>query len=283
WFDVAERTGARIEYIPLNGDGTFNMDNYRKCLDMYNVKAVSLPYVSNVLGYINPLKEICALAHEKGALVNADGAQAVPHIKVDVKDLDVDFLGFSGHKMLGPSGIGVLYAKMDLLKETTPMMMGGGANARFNKEGEVILKEIPTRFEAGTPNIEGVLGLKKACEYLLDLGMENIQKHDDELVRYLIERLSSLDNIKIYNPGSQCSIVAFNVDGIFAQDVGSYLNSLHIAVRTGNHCAKVLDNVIGTTETIRASVYLYNTKEDADRLYEALKEVTLEKCIGAII
>ena len=283
WFEVAKKTKARIEYIPLNEDGTFNIDNYKECLDKYNVRAVSLPYVSNVLGYINPIKEICALAHEKGALANADGAQAVPHIKVDVMDLDVDFLGFSAHKMLGPSGIGVLYAKKKLLEETTPMMNGGGANARFNKDGEVILKEIPVRFEAGTPNIEGVLGLKKACEYLMDLGMDNIRKHDDEIVRYLIGKLSTLDNVKIYNPRSECSIVAFNVEGIFAQDVGSYLNSLGIAVRTGNHCAKVIDNIIGTTETIRASVYLYNTKEEADKLYGAIRDVTLEKCIGAII
>ena len=283
WFKVAKEVGCKIEYIPLNEDGTFNLDNYKKCLDDFNVKIIALPFVSNVLGYINPIKEINALAHKKGALVCIDGAQGVPHLKIDVKDLDIDFLSFSAHKMLGPSGIGVLYGKKELLDATEPLMMGGGANARFNKEAEIILKETPTKFEAGTPNIEGVLGFKKAVEYLLDIGMENIEKHDKELVNYCLEKLSTLKNIKIVNPKTDCAIVAFNVEGIFAQDVGSYLNSLKIAVRTGNHCAKVLDNVIGVSETIRASFYLYNTKEDVDRLYDALKDVTLEKCIGAVI
>lgn len=283
WFKVKEKTEAIIKYIPLNNDGTFNIDNFKKVLNEGNVKIVTLPLISNVLGYINPIKEISKLAHEKGAIICVDGAQGVPHIKVDVKDLDIDFLSFSAHKMLGPSGVGVLYGKKELLDKMDPLFMGGGANARFNKEGEIILKEIPTRFEAGTPNIEGVIGFKKALEYLLEIGMDNIEKHEKELGRYIVERLSSLPNIEIYNPKTDCSIVSFNVKGIFAQDVGSYLNSFNIAVRTGNHCAKMLHNIIGASETVRVSAYLYNDKEDIDKLYNALKDITLEKCIGAII
>lgn len=283
WFKVKEKTEAIIKYIPLNNDGTFNIDNFKKVLNEGNVKIVALPLISNVLGYINPIKEISKLAHEKGAIICVDGAQGVPHIKVDVKDLDIDFLSFSAHKMLGPSGVGVLYGKKELLDKMDPLFMGGGANARFNKEGEIILKEIPTRFEAGTPNIEGVIGFKKALEYLLEIGMDNIEKHEKELGRYIVERLSSLPNIEIYNPKTDCSIVSFNVKGIFAQDVGSYLNSFNIAVRTGNHCAKMLHNIIGASETVRVSAYLYNDKEDIDKLYNALKDITLEKCIGAII
>lgn len=283
WFKVKEKTEAIIKYIPLNNDGTFNIDNFKKVLNEGNVKIVTLPLISNVLGYINPIKEISKLAHEKGAIICVDGAQGVPHIKVDVKYLDIDFLSFSAHKMLGPSGVGVLYGKKELLDKMDPLFMGGGANARFNKEGEIILKEIPTRFEAGTPNIEGVIGFKKALEYLLEIGMDNIEKHEKELGRYIVERLSSLPNIEIYNPKTDCSIVSFNVKGIFAQDVGSYLNSFNIAVRTGNHCAKMLHNIIGASETVRVSAYLYNDKEDIDKLYNALKDITLEKCIGAII
>lgn len=283
WFKVKEKTESIIKYIPLNNDGTFNIDNFKKVLNEGNVKIVTLPLISNVLGYINPIKEISKLAHEKGAIICVDGAQGVPHIKVDVKDLDIDFLSFSAHKMLGPSGVGVLYGKKELLDKMDPLFMGGGANARFNKEGEIILKEIPTRFEAGTPNIEGVIGFKKALEYLLEIGMDNIEKHEKELGRYIVDRLSSLPNIEIYNPKTDCSIVSFNVKGIFAQDVGSYLNSFNIAVRTGNHCAKMLHNIIGASETVRVSAYLYNDKEDIDKLYNALKDITLEKCIGAII
>ncbi|MBR3228351.1 MAG: cysteine desulfurase [Erysipelotrichaceae bacterium] len=283
WFDVAKKTGARIEYIPLKGSGMFDLEAYSKLLEENDVKIVALPYVSNVLGYINPIKDICTLAHKKGAIVSVDGAQGVPHLKIDVRADGIDLMSFSSHKMLGPSGVGVLYGKKEILEKIDPLKMGGGANARFNKEGEIILKEIPARFEAGTPNIEGVLGLKKACEYLMGLGMENVEAHDRELTEYMEKRLSQLPDVHIYNKGSQCSIIAFNVEGIFAQDVGSYLNSLHIAVRTGNHCAKVLHNVIGATETVRASVYLYNSREDIDALYDALKDITLEKCIGALI
>ena len=283
WFKVAKITGAKIEYIPLNNDATFNLDNYAKCFENNNVKIVALPYVSNVMGYINPIKDICKIAHENNAIVSVDGAQAVPHIKVNVKDSDIDFLSFSSHKMCGPAGIGVLYGKYELLNKMDPIYLGGGSNARYDKECNITLKEVPEKFEAGTPNIEGVLGLKAAIEYLNRLSMEEIEKHDKELTNYFIDKLSKLDNVTVYNPKSEVGIVTFNLKGIFAQDAASYFNSKNIAVRTGNHCAKILFNVIGATETIRASLYFYNTKQEIDKFIEIIRETTLEKCVDSVL
>ena len=281
-FKIAKEKEVNIKYIPLNEDGSFNIDNYVKCFDS-SVKMVVLTYVSNVLGYINPIKEICDIAHEYNALVLVDGAQGVPHLKVDVTDLDLDFISFSAHKMLGPSGMGVLYGKYDLLKQMSPVFYGGGANARFDKDGNVILKEVPEVFEAGTPNIEGVLGLSSAIDYLNSLGMENIEKYDNYLIKYMMDKITKLDNVTVYNKNADVAICSFNVNGIFAQDVGSYLNKNHIAVRTGNQCAKILHNVTGNDQIIRASMYLYNTTEEIDRFVDVIKDCTIEKCIGAII
>lgn len=281
-FKIAKEKEVNIKYIPLNEDGSFNIDNYVKCFDS-SVKMVVLTYVSNVLGYINPIKEICDIAHKHNALVLVDGAQGVPHLKVDVTDLDLDFISFSAHKMLGPSGIGVLYGKYDLLKQMSPVFYGGGANARFDKDGNVILKEVPEVFEAGTPNIEGVLGLSSAIDYLNSLGMENIEKYDNYLIKYMMDKITKLDNVTVYNKNADVAICSFNVNGIFAQDVGSYLNKNHIAVRTGNQCAKILHNVTGNDQIIRASMYLYNTTEEIDRFVDVIKDCTIEKCIGAII
>ena len=283
WFKVAKENNVKIEYIPLNDDGTFNLEKYKECFEKYDVKLVSLPYISNVLGYKYPIKEVTAIAHENNALINVDGAQAVPHIKVDVKDLDIDFLSFSAHKMCGPSGVGVLYGKYELLEKMDPVYMGGGSNARFDKEGNIILKKAPTKFEVGTPNIEGVLGLRKAVEYLELIGMNNIEAYDKELLDYFKSKLSKLDNVIIYNPNSDCSIISFSVKGIFAQDASAYLNQMGIAVRSGNHCAKILHNIIGTDDSIRASLYFYSTKDEIDKLVDVLKDITLEKCIGAVI
>lgn len=282
-FKVSEKTGCRIAYIPMNNDGTFNIDEYKKCFDGKNIKFVSLTYVSNVLGYIYPIKEICKIAHDHGAIVHVDGAQAVPHIKVDVKDLDVDFLSFSSHKMLGPDGVGVLYGKFDLLQQCDPLAYGGGSNARFDNLGNIILKNAPYKFESGTPNVEGVLGFNEAMKYLMNIGMNEIQKYDEELVKYLLDKLTKLDNVVVYNSKSDTGIVSFNVKGVFAQDAATYLNKNGICVRAGNHCAKILNNIIGTNESIRASLYLYNTKEEVDKFIEVVKETTLEKCIGAVI
>lgn len=282
WFKVAETTGAKIEYIPLNSDGSFDIESLKEVMND-KVKVVTLAHVSNVLGYIMPMKEICEIAHSYGAIVVCDGAQSVPHIKTDVTDLDVDFLCFSSHKMLGPSGVGVLYGKYELLQIMDPFMLGGGSNARFDICGNILLKNPPYKFEAGTPCVEGVLGFGAALEYLMNLGMDNVEANDKALHKYFMQEMKKLDNIEIYNPKSETSMITFNVKGIFAQDVAAYLNSKGIAVRSGNHCAKILLNVIGVSETIRASIYLYNTKEDIDYLISVLKEVTLEKCIGAAL
>ena len=282
WFKVAEVTGATIEYIPLNKDGSFDIENLKKVMSD-KVKVITLAHVSNVLGYIMPIKEIAKIAHEYNAVVVCDGAQSIPHIKTDVRDLDIDFLCFSSHKVLGPSGVGVMYGKYELLDKMDPFMLGGGSNARFDICGNILLKNPPFKFEAGTPCVEGVLGFKAALEYLMDIGMENVEANDRMLHKYFMDEITKLDNVEVYNKQSETSIVTFNVKNIFAQDVACYLNSKGIYVRSGNHCAKILLNVIGVSETIRASLYLYNTKEEIDYLVEVLKGVTLQKCIEAAL
>ena len=279
WFEIAKETGAVIEYIPLTEEGRLTIENVEKAMHD-KVRIISIAHVGNVLGYIAPVKEICHLAHERGITAIIDGAQSVPHQKIDVRDMDCDFLAFSGHKMCGPSGIGVLYGKKELLDSMDPVFYGGGSNARFKADGEIILKDTPEKFEAGTPNIEGIMGLSRAVEYLSEIGMDEISAHERELSHYLVEQLREMDNITLYNPTTDTGIVTFNVKGVFPQDAGGYLNHHGIAVRSGNHCAKLLVNHIGTDATIRCSMYLYNTKEDADALVEALKTCTIENCLA---
>lgn len=282
-FDVCKRIGAIIKYIPLNKDSSFNLDEYQKCFESNDVKFVSLNYVSNVMGYVNPIKEITNIAHKHGAIVSIDGAQAVPHFKVDVKDLDIDFLSFSSHKMCGPAGVGILYGKTELLKNTKPLFMGGGANARFDNCGNIILKNIPERFEAGTPNIEGIIGFAEAIRYLNSIGIVEIENYCKELTEYFISKMINLNNVELYNANSKSGIVTFNIKGVFAQDAASYFNKKNIAVRTGNHCAKILNNVIGVSDTIRASLYFYNTKKEIDDFINVIKETTLEKSIESVL
>lgn len=282
-FRAAEKTKAKINYIEMNDDSTFNLENYRKCFVDNNVKVVALPHISNVMGYVYPVKEICKIAHDNNAIVIIDGAQSVPHIKVDVQDLDCDFLTFSAHKMCGPTGSGVLYGKYKYLDMMDPLMLGGGSNARFDSNGNIILKNTPEKFEAGTPNIEGVLGLKTAIEYLQNIGIDNISEYCQELNKYFVDKISKLDNVVLYNKDAKSGIVTFNIKDIFAQDAASYFNSNGIAVRTGNHCAKLLFNIIGATETIRASLYFYNNKQEIDKFIEIIKDTTLEKCLDSVL
>lgn len=270
WFKVAEMTGCKIGYIPLEKDGRLTSESLQKAINPH-VKLVCIAHVTNVLGYIAPLKEIAAICHQNGALLVADGAQSVPHIKTDVKDLDVDFLSFSGHKMLGPTGIGVLYGKFMLLQKTDPFMTGGGMNAKFDMCGDVNYLQPPLRFEAGTQNLEGIVGLGAAIDYLNKAGLDEIQAHEAMLKRYCVEELRKTGAVTIYNPLSEAGIVAFNVDGVFAQDAATYFNSKGIAVRSGQHCAKILIDFLQTVATLRASFYLYTTKEDIDRLVDAVK------------
>ncbi len=279
WFRLKQEKGINIEYIPVDRQGTAHIEDVRKALHE-GVKAVSIAYVTNVLGSVQPIKEIAAAAHEAGAYMIVDGAQSVPHRKTDVKDLDVDFMGFSSHKMCGPDGVGVLYGKYDLLQKMDPIFMGGGMNARFYSGFEFILKDAPERFEAGTPNIEGVIGLGAAAEYLMSLGMDNIEEYEKQLRAYFAGRISKLDNIEFYNPDNETGPITFNAKGVFAQDAAGYLASRNIAVRSGNHCAKILHEVIGTDQTLRASLYFYNTKEEVDRFIEAAKDISVENAIG---
>lgn len=282
WYRLQKDIGIEIDYIPLDIQGNIDIEQFEKLFDQ-NIRLVSIAYVGNVLGNIQPIKKICEITHKNNALLVVDAAQAIGHLKIDVKDLDVDFLCFSAHKMLGPDGVGVLYGKYDLLKDMEPLLLGGGMNARFDKDGNVIYKEGPERFEAGTPNIEGVIGLAKAGEYLMDVGLDKIHEYEIELKRYMIEKMNKLDNVKIYNPDNISSTVSFNINDIFAQDVATYLSTKNIAVRSGNHCAKILHNLIGTDQSIRASLYLYNTKEEIDYFVDIVGKTTLVDTIDVFL
>jgi len=278
WFKTAEVTGAVIEYIELTEEGELTIENFKKAMHE-GVKVVAVAHITNVLGFIAPIKEMATIAHEYGAIISVDGAQSVPHIKTDVLDWDIDFLSFSAHKMVGPTGVGVLFGKYKLLEKMDPFMLGGGSNARFDICGNILLKNPPFKFEAGTPAIEAVLGLKAAILYLEEVGMDNIEEYEHDLRNYMVEKLQQLPNIHLYNPHAATGIVTFNVERIFAQDAAMYLNSQGIAVRSGTHCAKILIDVLKTSETIRSSVYFYNTKEEVDRFIQVCSEITLEKCV----
>jgi cysteine desulfurase / selenocysteine lyase len=278
WFKAAEVTNAIFEYIPLAENGELTLENFKAA--MHNkVKVVTLANITNVLGYVAPIKEMAKIAHEYGAIIVVDGAQGVPHIATDVEDWDVDFLAFSAHKLCGPTGVGALYGKYELLQKTDPFMLGGGSNARFDICGNILLKNPPYKFEAGTPAIEAVLGFKSAIDYISAIGMENIMEYEHELRKYLMSQIRDMDHITIYNPDAATGIITFNVKDIFAQDAASYINSQGIAVRAGNHCAKILMDMLQTSETIRASLYFYNTKEEIDHFVNVIREITLEKCV----
>ena len=279
WFHLEQEHGIKVRYIPTDDEGNISIEEFEKCFDE-TVKAVSVAEVTNVLGSVQPVKQMCRIAHEHGAYMIVDGAQSVPHMAVDVRDLDIDFMGFSAHKMCGPGGVGILYGKKELLEKMTPMLYGGDMNARFYSNGEVILKDVPIKFEAGTPNIEGVIGTGEACRYLMQVGMDNIHQYEMELRAYFCEQLSKLDNIVIYNKDNLSGPIDFNVKDVFAQDAASYLASKNIAVRSGNHCAKLLHEVIGTDQTLRASLYFYNTKEEVDRFVKEAANITIENAIG---
>ena len=269
WFDLQNKLNIKVDYIELNDDVSFSIDKLKEKITD-KTKVISLAHVTNVLGDVRDIKEIVKIAHENGILVVVDGAQSVPHMKVDVKDLDIDFMTFSAHKMLGPTGTGVLYGKEELLDQIKPVITGGGMNDFFDSLGNVGYKELPERLEAGTPNVAGIIGFGKAIDYINNIGIDNIHNYELELKEYMVSKLSKLKNITIYNRDFKNGIVTFNVDNIFAQDVAAYLNKHNICVRVGSHCAKILSEVLGVKNTIRASLYIYNTKEDIDKLVELL-------------
>lgn len=270
WFRIQSETGCKLNFIPLDENEHITLENVKKTITE-NTKVISLAYITNVIGDIRPIKEIVEYAHSKNILVVVDGAQSVPHIKTDVKDLDVDFLAFSAHKMMGPTGVGVLYGKYELLKGMVPLMYGGGMNEKFDSPECVELKDVPTRFEAGTPNIAGVIGFGSVINYINNIGIDNIYKHEIELKDYCISKMKEIPHINIIS-NSDSGIVTFNVDGIFPQDVAVYLNKYHICVRAGNHCAKILKNETNVNNTVRASFYVYNTKEEIDKFVDLLRD-----------
>lgn len=270
WQQVCQATGAELVYVYLKDQALDMADLKTKLTD--KTKIVCLAHVSNVLGCQNPIKEVATMAHEKGALMIVDGAQAVPHMAIDVQDLDCDFYVFSGHKMMGPTGIGVLYGKEKWLNQMEPLEFGGEM-IDFVFEQEASWKELPWKFEAGTPNIAGAIGLGAAISYLNDLGMENIAAHQQELVDYLMPKLLAVEGLTLYGPRqpeAHAAVFAFNLDGIHPHDVATALDYEGIAVRAGHHCAQTLMRHLGISSAVRASFYIYNSKEDCDRLIDAI-------------
>lgn len=272
-----------LNYIPLDSEGKITIENFKKALTP-NIKVVCVAQVSNVLGYEAPIKEMAKLCHQQDTILIVDGAQSAPHLDIDVQDLDVDFFVLSAHKLCGPSGIGLFYGKKKWMDALEPIFFGGESNARFYKNGEVSLKETPLKFESGTQPIEGAIGMGRAMQYLMDIGKDEIHNYELELKKYFVERTKELDNIVLYNETSQSGICTFNMLDhgklIPAQDVASYLSTKGIAVRSGQHCAKLLPDVIDAFSTVRASFYIYNTKEEIDQLIDCLKTVTLENCVN---
>lgn len=274
WQILAAEKGFTLKYIPLLADGTLDLEAYATLLHNEPVKMVAVGHVSNVLGTVNPVKEMARLAHDAGALILVDGAQSVPHMPVDVQDLDVDFYAFSGHKMVAPTGIGVLYGKRALLEEMPPWMGGGDMIATVTLEGST-WNELPYKFEAGTPIIAGAIGLGAAVDYLSALGMENIYQHEQQITAYALEHLEELPGLTVYGPeaAKKAGVAAFTFEGVHPHDIAQLLDSVGVAVRAGHHCAMPLHQILGINATARASFYLYNTFAEVDALVAGLKHV----------
>lgn len=270
WQQLAVRTGAKLRYFDLTPDGRLDLSNLDELINE-RTRIVALTHLSNVLGTVNPVRLIADKAHSVGAICLVDGAQSVPHMPVDVKELDCDFMAFSGHKMCGPMGIGVLYGKPEVLAEMDPFLFGGEMISKVTLE-EATWKDAPHRFEAGTPNVAGVIGLGAAVEYLENIGMQRIWKHEVELSKYCIERMrDALPEVVIYGPeGERAGLICFNVPGVHPHDLAQVLDREGVAIRAGHHCAQPLMRWLQTPATARASTYLYNTKEEIDIFISAL-------------
>lgn len=280
WEIVAKLRGFTIKYAKVNHDGTLDYDDFESKL-CSKTRIVCLSQVSNVTGVINDVKRIGKIAHDNGALMLVDGAQSVPHMKVDVQDLNIDFLAFSGHKMLGPTGIGVLYGKKEVLEKMPPFMGGGEMikEVSINESKEqcsVSWNELPWKFEAGTPNIAGAIGLGEAVKYLEGLGMDNVLSHERDLTKYAVERMKECDKVTIYGPSNlseKLGIIPFAVDGLSSHDVALFFDNYGIMMRSGFHCAQPLHEFFKLQSSARASFYIYNTQQEMDRFIEILKEI----------
>lgn len=271
WIQLAKEKGAKLRYLFIDDNGELDLKNLAN--DLNGVKIVAISQMSNVLATINPIKQIIKKAHSVGARVLIDGAQGVAHLPTDVKDLDCDFLAFSGHKMCGPTGIGVLYGKFSVLDAMPPYQLGGEMVKAVQKE-EAIWNDTPQKFEAGTPNIAGAVGLAAAIEYLQKLGMENVRRYEEELATYAINKFSQLKDVKVYgpeNPDKRGSVISFSVKGIHPHDLATILDEHGIAIRSGHHCAMPLHLRLNQSATARASLYFYNTRQEIDQLITAVK------------
>ncbi|KAF1678317.1 MULTISPECIES: cysteine desulfurase SufS [Bacillus] len=270
WQQAVKATGATLKYIPLQKDGTISLEDVRETVTS-NTKIVAVSHVSNVLGTINPIKDIAKIAHDNGAVIVVDGAQSTPHMKIDVQDLDCDFFALSSHKMCGPTGVGVLYGKKDLLENMEPAEFGGEM-IDFVGLYESTWKELPWKFEAGTPIIAGAIGLGAAIDFLEEIGLDEISRHEHKLAAYALERFRQLDGVTVYGPEERAGLVTFNLDDVHPHDVATVLDAEGIAVRAGHHCAQPLMKWLDVSATARASFYLYNTEEEIDKLVEALQK-----------
>ena len=272
WQQLAKRTGAKIQYIPISVDGELDLSEENNLFNS-NTKIVSITHVSNVLGTINPIKKISSMAHQYGAVLIIDGAQGAAHKKINVKDLGCDFYAFSGHKMLGPTGSGVLWGKLNLLDHMEPFLSGGEMIDKVTMTSAT-WNEVPYKFEAGTPNFIQAIGLGAAVEYLDSIGMDEITDHEKELTSYALNKLQTINNIKIHGSGNdRIGVVSFNIENIHPHDLAQFLNEYNIALRVGHHCAQPLLSKLNETSTARLSTYLYNDEQDIDKLCSALQEI----------
>lgn len=269
WQQLAKHKGAKLVFIPLESDGTIKLESVESVMSE-KTKIVAIAHVSNVLGTVNDIKSIAKIAHDNDAYIVVDGAQAVPHMTVDVQDLDVDFYAFSSHKMLGPTGVGVLYGKAEILDHLEPIEYGGDMIDYVYKE-DATWTDLPVKFEAGTPMIAEAIGLGEAIDYLTEVGMDNIHDYEQELVNYAYEQMEKIDGITIYGPKERAGLITFNLDGVHPHDLATALDQDGIAVRAGHHCAQPLMKWLDTNSTARASFYIYNTKEEVDTFIRGLE------------
>lgn len=269
WQNVAKKKKAVLKFIELDSTGRITVEAFKKVLTN-KTKVVAITYVSNVMGYITPIKEIIKLAHSVGAIVVVDAAQAVPHMPIDVKELDADFLAFSAHKMLGPTGFGILYGKYDLLQAMNPIEFGGDMNDNVDLY-ESHYKDAPFKFETGTPPIAEAIAFKEAIKYIENIGFEQIQKNEHELTRYVIDELLKIDNVIVYNPTVETGTIAFNIKNVHPHDAATYFDQENIALRAGHHCAQLITKWLECVGTLRACFYIYNDIEDAKKFVSAVK------------